>query len=126
MSCLSERLVALRGNEAQGVFAARLGLKQAVYCHYEKGRREPSLDQLVHIAQVLGTTPNDLLGVSSSVDERERVGAESRGSGAVMPASGCRDSRQSRSPQVPGELPQCARCPHRKLADKMRKMLGGG
>ena len=127
MSCLSERLVALRGNEAQGVFAARLGLKQAVYCHYEKGRREPSLDQLVHIAQVLGTTPNDLLGVSSSsVDERESVGAESRGSGAVMPASGCRDSRQSRSPQVPGELPQCARCPHRKLADKMRKMIGGG
>lgn len=127
MSCLSERLVALRGNEAQGVFAARLGLKQAVYCHYEKGRREPSLDQLVHIAQVLGTTPNDLLGVSSSsVDERERVGAESRGSGAVMPASGCRDSRQSRSPQAPGELPQCARCPHRKLADKMRKMIGEG
>ena len=127
MSCLSERLVALRGNEAQGVFAARLGLKQAVYCHYEKGRREPSLDQLVHITQVLGTTPNNLLGVSSSsVDERESVGAESRGSGAVMPASGCRDSRQSRSPQVPGELPQCARCPHRKLADKMRKMIGGG
>lgn len=121
MSCLSERLVALRGNEAQGVFAARLGLKQAVYCHYEKGRREPSLDQLVHIAQVLGTTPNDLLGVSSSsVDERERVGAESRGSGAVARAASWLDFAP------PGSLRQCSSCPHRKLADRLRKMIGGG
>ena len=81
------------------------------------------------ICRVHACSADWLLGIdrpSSSVDERERVGAESRGSGAVMPASGCRDSRQSRSPQVPGELPQCARCPHRKLADKMRKMIGGG
>ena len=130
MSRLAERLIALRGEEAQGVFAARLGLKQAVYCHYEKGRREPSLDQLVHIAQVLDTTPNDLLGVSSSSSSSSSVTVN--GSGNAVAQGSCAravasSGRVSSSPSAaPGELPQCARCPHRKLADKMRKMLGGG
>ncbi len=107
--------------------AAFLHKTQPAWTLYETGKRLPKLDELLEICRLLDTTPNDLLGVSSSsVDERERVGAESRGSGAVMPASGCRDSRQSRSPQGPGELPQCARCPHRKPADKMRKMIGEG
>ena len=66
MSKLAERLIELRGGEAQGVFAARLGLKQAVYCHYEKGRREPSLDVLMHMATVLGTTTDYLLGLSDA------------------------------------------------------------
>ena len=64
MSRLAERLLELRGDEAQGVFAARLGLKQAVYCHYEKGRREPSLDTLIHMALVLHRTTDYLLGLS--------------------------------------------------------------
>lgn len=63
MSEIAERLKKLRGSEAQGVFAARLGLKQAVYCHYEKGRREPSLDTLVNIALRLGCSTDWLLGV---------------------------------------------------------------
>jgi transcriptional regulator with XRE-family HTH domain len=64
MSRIAERLRALRGDEAQGAFAARLGLKQAVYCHYEKARREPSLDQLVSIAVTLDCTSDYLLGLS--------------------------------------------------------------
>ena len=52
----------LRGNTPQGVFAAQLGLKQAIYSHYENKRREPSLDEVCRIARVLGTTPNVLLG----------------------------------------------------------------
>ena len=107
--------------------ANALGVTNPALSQWEQGKREPKHVMLIALCRLLDTTPNDLLGVSSSsVDERARVGAESRGSGAVMPASGCRDSRQSRSPQVPGELPQCARCPHRKLADKMRKMIGEG
>ena len=130
MSRLSERLKELRGAEAQGSFAARLGLKQAVYCHYEKGRREPSLDQLVHIATVLHTTPNDLLGVSpssSSIMVKGNGNAVAQGSGAVASARGV-----AGKPGLPavalakaGELPQCARCEHRKLAERMRKMLAG-
>lgn len=51
------------------MFAARLGLKQAVYCHYEKGRREPSLDTLVHMALVLHRTADYLLGLSDEPAE---------------------------------------------------------
>ena len=129
MSVFSDRLKSLRGPTPQSQFAAELGMKQQQYARYEKGVTVPSVDVLATICRVHACSADGLLGIdraSSSVDERERVGAESLGSGAVMPASGCRDSRQSRSPQAPGELPQCARCPHRKLADKMRKMIGEG
>lgn len=73
MSRLAERLVELRGKEAQGLFAARLGLKQAVYCHYEKGRREHSLDTLVHMALMLHRTTDYLLGLSDSPADPGRV-----------------------------------------------------
>jgi len=129
MSVLSDRLRELRGATSQAEMARQLNMKQPQWARYESGASSPSVELLATICRVHACSADWLLGIdraSSSVDERERVGAESRGSGAVMPASGCRDSRQSRSPQVPGELPQCARCPHRKLADKMRKMLGGG
>ena len=52
----------IRGSTPQGVFAERLGLKQAKYSHYENKRREPSLDELRKIARLLETTPNVLLG----------------------------------------------------------------
>ena len=52
----------MRGKTPQGVFANRLGLKQAKYSHYENKRREPSLDELCRIARALDTTPNVLLG----------------------------------------------------------------
>ena len=52
----------MRGETPQGVFAERLGLKQAKYSHYENRRREPSLDELCRIARTLDTTPNVLLG----------------------------------------------------------------
>ena len=52
----------MRGETPQGVFAERLGIKQAKYSHYENHRREPSLDELCRIARALDTTPNVLLG----------------------------------------------------------------
>lgn len=58
----------LRGSEAQGAFSARLGLKQAVYCHYEKGRREPSLDILLHIADTFNVSTDWLLGRTDTMD----------------------------------------------------------
>ena len=52
----------MRGGTPQGVFAERLGIKQAKYSHYENHRRDPSLDELCRIAKALHTTPNVLLG----------------------------------------------------------------
>ena len=55
----------IRGDTPQGVFADKLGIKQAKYSHYENKRREPSLDELCRIAKTLKTTPNVLLGFES-------------------------------------------------------------
>ena len=107
--------------------AAFLHKTQPAWTLYETGKRLPKLDELLEICRLLDTTPNDLLGVSpsSSVEVSERGSAESQGSSAEESGGGV--SRRARSPSpAPGELPQCAHCPHRKLADKMRKMIGEG
>ncbi len=43
--------------------ARRVGLDERRYAHYASGRREPDLATLKNIADILGTTPNWLLGV---------------------------------------------------------------
>lgn len=43
--------------------ARRVGLSERRYAHYVSGKREPDLVTLVRIAEVLGTTPNWLLGI---------------------------------------------------------------
>lgn len=61
---LADRLRGLRGTENQTAFAARFGLKQAIYSHYETGRKKPSLEVLVMMARVLGVSTDYLLGLS--------------------------------------------------------------
>lgn len=45
--------------------ARKIGLDERRYAHYVSARREPDLATLVNIAEILGTTPNWLLGVLS-------------------------------------------------------------
>ena len=119
--------------------AAYLHKTQPAWTLYETGKRLPKLDELLEICRLLATTPNDLLGVSlpsSSITVTGNGNAVSQGSGASARAVSWKDfvpGAVAGKPGLPavalakaGELPQCARCPHRKLADKMRKMLGGG
>ena len=61
---LADRLRGMRGTESQTAFAARFGLKQAIYSHYETGRKKPSLEVLMQMATVLHTTTDYLLGLS--------------------------------------------------------------
>jgi transcriptional regulator with XRE-family HTH domain len=46
--------------------ARRVGLSERRYAHYVSGRNEPDLAMLLKIAEVLQTTPNDLLGYESN------------------------------------------------------------
>lgn len=46
----------------QADFAYRLGVTGASVSAYEDGRRTPSFDVLVRIANILGVTTNDLVG----------------------------------------------------------------
>ena len=52
--------------------ARRAGLSERSYNHYVNGIREPNLVTLVRIAEVLQTTPDDLLGVSRQDDVSAR------------------------------------------------------
>jgi len=100
--------------------ADAIGVTNPAWNQWETGKREPKFDKLLEICRLLHTTPNDLLGVSQSIT-CDAVSQDS----CTLAAAGA-----AGRPGLPranaGELPQCARCPHRKLADKMRKMLGGG
>jgi hypothetical protein len=87
---------------------------------------------LVALCRLLDTTPNDLLGVSppsSSVAVRGSAVSPGRQPTTNSPTHQLTNQLTNQPPttkSAPGTLPQCARCEHRKLAEKMRKMLGGG
>jgi transcriptional regulator with XRE-family HTH domain len=50
----------------------RVGLSERRYGHYISGAREPDLATLVRIAEVLETTPNNLLGVGTEPRQTKR------------------------------------------------------
>jgi transcriptional regulator with XRE-family HTH domain len=49
--------------------------KQRRYAHYVAGRREPNLMILKRISEVLDTTPNWLLGVTSKIEKAPETAA---------------------------------------------------
>ena len=51
--------------------ARKLGLAQGRYSAYVNGAREPDLKLFVRICQALGTTPDDILGVSPSPTQED-------------------------------------------------------
>jgi len=55
--------------------ARRIGLEERRYAHYVSGRREPDLATLKSISEVLGTTPNWLLGVVDAQDKEPKKAA---------------------------------------------------
>ena len=117
--------------------ADAIGVTNPAWNQWETGKREPKFDKLLEICRLLATTPNDLLGVSlpsSSITVTGNGNAVSQGSGAsaravswkdFVPAVSWKDFVPGAVAGKPGELPQCARCEHRKLAERMRKMLAG-
>lgn len=70
MNIFSERLreCAKQLGISNAEAARRVGLDERRYAHYASGRREPDLATLKTISQVLGTTPNWLLGVVNQME----------------------------------------------------------
>jgi len=67
--------------------ARRVGLSERRYAHYVSGRNEPDLAMLIRIADVLQSTPNDLLGLNTSAgkqSQRELTLERLKAAGAVM------------------------------------------
>lgn len=90
MDTLGNRLRIMRGTESQTAFAGRLGLKQAIYSHYETGRKNPSLDVLVLIARALGVTADYLLGLSDDPGQRRAPSISAGDNATVVVGSGNR------------------------------------
>lgn len=59
------RLARLGKKLSQFAVADAIGLTVASYQHYEKGRREPSLTNLIRLANILNVSPNWLLGYAA-------------------------------------------------------------
>ena len=112
MSVLSDRLRELRGATSQAEMARQLNMKQPQWARYESGASSPSVELLATICRVHACSADWLLGLRGNAPQYYTP---------PLPHSSTPNSQLS-----PGTLPQCAKCPHRKLADKMRKMLGGG
>lgn len=54
-------LLRIRNNWSQAELAQRIGVSNSAIGMYEQGRREPSLDLVVRLAQELGVTTDYLL-----------------------------------------------------------------
>lgn len=74
MDILAKRLKerAKQLNISNSEAARRIGLEERRYGHYITGSREPDLATLVKIADVLGTTPNWLLGVVDKLETQPK------------------------------------------------------
>jgi transcriptional regulator with XRE-family HTH domain len=75
-SNLRKRAEALGISQAEA--ARRVGLSERRYGNYVSGRREPDLATLVRIAEVLGTTPNKLLGAEQAGPAGPKATAKER------------------------------------------------
>ena len=122
MSVFGDKLRAARLSKNKTIVqcADALGITNPAWNQWETGKREPKYDKLLEICALLECTPNDLLGVSapSSITVSGNGNAVAQGTGACAVVGSAR--------ALPaGELPQCARCEHRKLAEKMRRMISG-
>lgn len=78
----------------QAEAARRCGLENRRFHHYIVGDREPDLRTLVTISTVLGTTPDELLGVKPAIttdnDEVSRLRAKLIATAGIMDAPALR------------------------------------
>lgn len=54
----------------QNELAERINVKRSTVAMWEKGINKPRADTLIRLAEVLGCTPNDLLGFETKEEER--------------------------------------------------------
>lgn len=59
-------------NKTQREVADELGISYQAYAHYEKGRRQPSPEQLIVLAAYFGVTVDELLG-QEKITQQERA-----------------------------------------------------
>lgn len=78
MSIFSDRLAELRKKRGltQQQIADELSVNRVTYTNWEKGNREPSFENLIKLAGILGTTSDYLLGKSDSNIDMHNIESE--------------------------------------------------
>lgn len=120
MEIFSSRLRDTRGMTSQKAFAAKLGLSQQTYGHYEKGDREPGLETLQRIGVVCGVSIDWLLGLSQS---RDASVVAPNNSGAIASGPNAQATLHA-APAVPSPPSECARC--LLMQEHIRRITGRG
>lgn len=54
---------------SQKAMAEAIGVAQSTYSLYEKGAREPNIDKIIKISEVLGVSADELLGIKTKQDK---------------------------------------------------------
>lgn len=120
MSLLADRLRELRGSSSQEEMAAALGMKRPQWSRYESGASAPGVDVLVKICQIHAVSADWLLGLKPQTGGGVAVtgsgNAVAIGTGAKASARTVHAGRR--------ECESCAKCPHKVLADAVRKAAG--
>ena len=120
MSSFADRLRELRGSESQASFAAAIGVNRIQYAKYEGGVNSPNIEILERICRVHAVSADWLLGLKPQTGGGVAVtgsgNAVAIGSGAKASARTVHAGRR--------ECESCAKCPHKVLADAVRKAAG--
>ena len=90
------------------------------WIRYETGKTVPGADILANICRIHAVSADWLLGLDQKPPSAITINGNMN---AVAQGPGARAVSTSKLP--PGELPQCAKCEYRHLAEKARKMFGG-
>lgn len=61
------KIARLRAGLSQKEVASRIGVASSTYSLYESGNREPNIDTIKRIADVLNASADELLGINSEV-----------------------------------------------------------
>ena len=64
--CKNLKKIRLEKGYSQKDFAEKLGVAKSTYCMYENGYREPNVDTIKKIADLLGVSIDDLFGIDNS------------------------------------------------------------
>mgnify|MGYP002676645197 CR=1 FL=1 len=120
MSIIAERLRELRGSSSQAEMANPLGIKYQQWAKYERGESAPGAEMLIKICKVHSCSSDWLLGL----DPQTGGGVAVTGSGnAVAIGTGAKASARTVHAGR-RECESCAKCPHKVLADAVRKAAG--
>lgn len=120
MSILSDRLRELRGSSSQREMAEAVGIKWNAWARYESGTVAPGAEILANICRVHAVSADWLLGLKPETGGGVAVtgsgNAVAIGTGAKASARTVHAGRR--------ECESCAKCPHKVLADAVRKAAG--